>query len=358
MDKAVIIPDLCGKFNSIGGSRVFSLQGGLAEFKLIHMIARSWMNSRIYAYITIFCVAISATALCVAGDNDKPAARKVTVTVQNIEAPRPVPISTTRSDDTKFKVVQVYVALCDNDHQGIVKVPKDLGNGQDPSTNLYWGAMYGVKTFFRKSYNWKVWPHFEGANKQRGILDVAIFESQGLGPKVYVVAFAYDGRRMKETLRDFLAAAAGENKAIIEATVRGRKFQLPIEGLADMVCFVGHNGLMDVKEGTLGTFKTSRVHPQNAVVLACKSKANFSPILKKLNCNPLITTTEFMAPEAYTLDAIIREWSFGGSPEMVRHEAAKIYAKYQRCTVSAAMNIFYANYANGKAKNGKGKKAD
>jgi len=29
-----------------------------------------------------------------------------------------------------FKVVHVFVALCDNAHQGIVKVPTALGNGQ------------------------------------------------------------------------------------------------------------------------------------------------------------------------------------------------------------------------------------
>ncbi len=49
------------------------------------------------------------------------------------------------------KTVHVYVALCDNIHQGIVPIPKDLGNGQSPRTNLYWGALYGVKTYFTNS---------------------------------------------------------------------------------------------------------------------------------------------------------------------------------------------------------------
>lgn len=264
-----------------------------------------------------------------------------------------MPTTASRPEGTNFKVVQVYVALCDNEHQGIVKVPDSLGNGRDPSTNLYWGALYGVKTFFRKSYNWKVWPYFDAANPKRGILDVAVFESQGLGPKVYVVAFAYAGDRMKDALKDFFSAAAGQKKAIIEARVKGKRFQLPIEGFADLVCFVGHNGLMDIKAGTLGTFKTTKVHPGNAVVLACKSQTNFAPILEKLGCNPLITTVAFMAPEAYTLDAIIREWAFGGTPEMVRREAAKVYARYQKCSVSAAMQIFRANgkgKSNGKSK--------
>src|SRR5688500_17366703 len=54
-----------------------------------------------------------------------------------------------------YKVVHVFVALCDNEHQGIAPVPAKLGDGRDPANNLYWGAMYGVKTFFRRSPDWK-----------------------------------------------------------------------------------------------------------------------------------------------------------------------------------------------------------
>jgi hypothetical protein len=52
------------------------------------------------------------------------------------------------------RVVHVFVALADNAHQGIVPVPARLGNGDDPEHNLYWGAAYGVKTFFVHSADW------------------------------------------------------------------------------------------------------------------------------------------------------------------------------------------------------------
>ena len=51
------------------------------------------------------------------------------------------------------KTIHVYVALCDNKNQGIVPVSKTLGNGQNPTTNLYWGAAYGIRTFFDRSNN-------------------------------------------------------------------------------------------------------------------------------------------------------------------------------------------------------------
>lgn len=53
------------------------------------------------------------------------------------------------------RLVHVFVALADNAHQGIVPVPAALGNGGDAARNLYWGAAFGVRTFFKKSGEWK-----------------------------------------------------------------------------------------------------------------------------------------------------------------------------------------------------------
>ena len=61
-----------------------------------------------------------------------------------------------REDSVKLsrKLIHVHVALCDNDSQGIVPVPKKIGNGNDPGNNLYWGCGYGVRTFFTNSSDW------------------------------------------------------------------------------------------------------------------------------------------------------------------------------------------------------------
>ncbi|HBH24362.1 MAG TPA: hypothetical protein DDY13_13175 [Cytophagales bacterium] len=46
----------------------------------------------------------------------------------------------TSSSFGQIRTIHVFVALCDNEHQGIVPVPNTLGNGKDPNSNLYWGA--------------------------------------------------------------------------------------------------------------------------------------------------------------------------------------------------------------------------
>lgn len=53
-------------------------------------------------------------------------------------------------------VIHVFVALADNVNQGIVPVSASLGNGDNASTNLYWGAAFGIRTFFSKNRDWQL----------------------------------------------------------------------------------------------------------------------------------------------------------------------------------------------------------
>ncbi|MHC4660764.1 MAG: M20/M25/M40 family metallo-hydrolase [Planctomycetota bacterium] len=235
----------------------------------------------------------------------------------------------------KYKVVHVFVCLCDNRNQGIVKVSAALGNGQDPKNNLYWGAMYGVKTFLKKSAHWSVVKHGTAPQKKH-ILDRAVFKSKGAATPVYIVADAYDGANMKETLTNFFSAAAGKSRTEINLA-SGEKIKTG--GDADMICFVGHNGLMDT---SLESYPENggAPNPDCAVVLACKSSSYFAKPLEKASCSPLITTTGLMAPEAYTLDAIIRSWAAGEPAGTVRKKAAGAYAKYQKTSERAALRLF------------------
>ena len=236
-----------------------------------------------------------------------------------------------------YRVVHVFVALCDNTHQGIVPVPAALGNGQDPANNLYWGALYGVKTFFRKSTYWQP-KAIVKAPKRSEILDCVCFRRGD----VYLVAQAYDGAKMQNTLTEFLQAAAGQDS--LEITIQEDQATkiLYAGGQSDLVCFVGHNGLMDLRLRSLPRPSVD-TQPEGAVVLACKSHSYFSRILLKLGCKPLITTSGFMAPEAYSLEAIVRSWADTKPIAEIHLAAAKAYANYQRdCTITAAQRLFRA----------------
>ena len=63
--------------------------------------------------------------------------------------------SAASAQDSAPRTVHVFVALADNQSQGIIPVPAKLGNGEDPEHNLYWGSAYGVRTFFARSEDFK-----------------------------------------------------------------------------------------------------------------------------------------------------------------------------------------------------------
>ena len=95
--------------------------------------------------------------------------------------------------------MHVFVALADNAHQGIVPVPARLGNGDDPEHNLYWGAAYGVKTFFVRSADWHL--TVSQAHPKPAVLERCIFQHRTAN--VILIADAYREARFDKRLSTF-----------------------------------------------------------------------------------------------------------------------------------------------------------
>ena len=233
-------------------------------------------------------------------------------------------------------VAHVIVALCDNDHQGIIPVPRQLGDGQDPRTNLYWGAAYGVRTFFARSSHWKA---VDTASPSRPeVLATAAFRttrSPTDTTSIYVIAEAWDGREMKAALTRFFRLAAGHDAETMP--IDGREIEAG--GAAHLVAFVGHDGLMDGPVDEVPS-AAPNASARVSVVLACMSRSFFGDHLEAGGSHALVLTTGLMAPEAYTLDAIVRTWFADGDQSAVCAAAADAYWQYQHCSASAARGLF------------------
>lgn len=251
------------------------------------------------------------------------------------------------------RIIHVFVALCDNKHQGIVPVPPKLGNGDDPDNNLYWGAMYGVKTFFNRSPHWKLlatlqappppvpkstWEKwlsrfYKPANL---VLERCVF--QYTRENVYLVADAYQGSKIKQAIIDFLNAASGTSKELLSVQKDPQTIVLNIHGASQLVVYVGHDGLMDFQLRSYPERHDEQ--PRDAMILACISKRYFYEPLLKSGANPLLWTTGLMAPEAYTLESALEGWIAQESSESIRLRAARAYNSYQQCGLQAANNLF------------------
>jgi hypothetical protein len=51
-------------------------------------------------------------------------------------------------------------------------------------------------------------------------------------------------------------------------------------------------------------------------------------------------TTNFMAPEAYVLEALIKAWATEQSDFYLRNSVGAAYHKYQQCGLKGATNLF------------------
>jgi hypothetical protein len=235
--------------------------------------------------------------------------------------------------DTLSKTIHVYVALCDNKYQGIVPVPAKIGNGQDPHNNLYWGCGFGIRSYFKKSKEWK----FLRSQKLHQVkLERLIFKH--VSKNFYLVADAYDGQYIQQCTKDFLSACAGQKKD----TIQVNKMTIGIGGNAQLLSYIGHDGLMDfqLSEKFINTDNETR----NCIILACVSKSYFAPHLKMAKVNPLVWSTGLMSPEAYTLHDAISGYVLNETNDAIRNRAASAYAKYQKCSLKAAKNLLVSGW--------------
>lgn len=233
-------------------------------------------------------------------------------------------------------VAHVIVALCDNQYQGIVPVPKAIGNGDDANNNLYWGAGYGVKTFFRRSPDWKTISLAASENPK--VLDQALFKREIIrnGKKVtaYVFAEAWRGREIAAATEQFLKITQGNHLQTIAAD----QTDISVGQDAHVIAYVGHNGLMDFYPPELQKNPDDQL-ARGAIILACKSHEYFKNLIDSPT-SLLLTTRSFMAPEAYSLEAAISSWFENSDKEKVAADASKAYAKYQKISEKSARTVF------------------
>ncbi len=235
--------------------------------------------------------------------------------------------------DSTVKTIHIYVALCDNKYQGIVPVPAKIGTGQDPDNNLYWGCAYGLRTYFKKSNEWKL---LRSQKVNSIILERLIFKHTT--KNYYLIADAYDGSYIKQCNIDFLRSCSGQ----LKDTVKINNKIIGISGNAELTAYIGHNGLMDFQLSE--AFRNTDNKTRNVIILACISKNYYSTHLKSAKVNPLVWTTGFMCPEAYTIHDVITGYINNESNEKIRTRAALAYSKYQKCSEKAARHLLVTGW--------------
>lgn len=235
----------------------------------------------------------------------------------------------------KTLTVHVLVPLCDNEHQGIVPVNKQLGDGTNLRTNLYWGAGYGMKSYFKLKAKWKMDTTYVPGGY---ILERVVFSKTINNTRVQLVADAYRGDAMRQCLDNYFKSLSGA----LSDSVNIKSGFVGLNAKADLLVFNGHNGLMDTSFALYP--KKDKVSRQGAVI-ACASKGYFMDHFKHLGAAPVITTTGLMAPEAYVLEALVTALAGNKSLPDIRRACGNAYhAKHPSSSLNACIGLFHAGW--------------
>lgn len=215
------------------------------------------------------------------------------------------------------KQVAVFVALCDNEHQGIAPVPEAIGDGMNPARNLYWGCSDALPKVMRASRDWLRPQWVDSYRKQpKEVLQAVVCTRAD--KRATITAFAYRGDAMAACIRDF-------EKALHS-------------GSYELVVFLGHNGLMDFEYPEPPAVS---VQGADSIVLCCHSHSWFGPRLATLKSRPVLLTQQNMYPAGTLVTAALDAWL--RTPEdlnAIRTAAGKAYAANQGISVKAATGVF------------------
>ena len=240
-------------------------------------------------------------------------------------------------------VIHITVALCDN--RVIFCGNERLGNGDNLSTNLYWGAMFGYYQMFMKSKEWeKVYEStindtiLRRVVFRRTVAPNKFWKDQGIKNnfEVYVVLDAYRGMDIKKAVEDYFRYLYTDESLAITF---GEK-QIIAGGQSHIIGYAGHDYLMGVDEWPFSEIERKGNLTRGTFVLACLSEHYFKERIAGDNTHILLLTRSLMAPEAYTALALIEAFLKGENYQGILDASARAYAQYQKISGKAALKVF------------------
>jgi hypothetical protein len=239
-------------------------------------------------------------------------------------------------------VVHIFVPLCDNEHQGIVPTTASLGNGFSLRSNLYWATSTGMKRYFKEKKTWKLLKSIKNVYQDSVVLERVVFKrTYSNNAVVYLIADAYRGDKMLETVNHFLRAASNN---YTEQLNLDNGTAVSIHGAADLVVFNGHNGLFDLYYNQPNRWYNSTNSQKDIAIIACYASEHFEREAMRAKAYPIVRAKGRLHPGAFVISGIIDKWAMLKSVEEMRLNAGKAYCKIHDCSIKTSQKLFYKGW--------------
>lgn len=231
-----------------------------------------------------------------------------------------------------YVTVTVHVGLFDRDQSGGA-----YADGDDPKTNLYWGALYGIDTHFPNAAKWIRTYRDRGTAHEivaRSVFRKRVSPSEHwtrLGVTrpfdVFVLANAWRHDHLVDAMEQPIREAICGDTTTLE--IDGR----PIEfgGASAIVGYVGQNHMRDEYWDPLARLDGCRVSRSVGIFYAAPfSAAGLHKPLMETGLYPVLFTRNQITPEAYIVDGILDALIVGDLGAGFVDSAASQYARYQK----------------------------
>ncbi len=246
-------------------------------------------------------------------------------------------------------VATVYVALCDNDSQGIVPVKnKKICRGDDADNNLYWASSGGLFGHARTK-GWKRLSVEDNPTPDiavRAIWTKKLFASgmlRKMGVKgsieVILVGLAYRGERIRQTMVDYLKAVNRDEAE--QLTLKDGRV-IDAYGKSHIIGWVGHDYFMDEPDVPQLILETrgESVLDKGVFGLACISDEYFRPAIERENVHILALNRQLTFPSAFTILGILGAVAAGKDHLGIHREAVKAFSEGQKRPAGEMMRVF------------------
>ncbi len=247
-------------------------------------------------------------------------------------------------------VVTVYVALCDNESQGIIPVKNpSICDGDVPERNLYWSTSGGLKGWARK-HGWK---RVYRERSNASILDASVWrkrarpggELKARGVKkpfyIYLVGLAYRGVEIDLAMRDYLHAVNHDQHKTISLD---DNTTLIFGGKSHIVGYLGHDYFLDVDAdehtALMGENEGKSVLAKGTFALACEGNEFIRPAISRQNVYIFILNKQLAYPGAWTIGGIVEGVAWGESGRQIHKRAARAFADGMNKPYGAIMRSF------------------
>jgi hypothetical protein len=246
-------------------------------------------------------------------------------------------------------VITVYVALCDNDSQGIVPVKnRAICRGDDPANNMYWATRGGLAGYLKRAG----WRRVHTAEPAEGpVLVRAVWRSsldtggaladRGVKGRTtaYIVGLAYRGREIRTAMIDYFPAVHGD-APLNGALETGES--IAAGGASHVVGYVGHDYFYDTDEPEtlLAEATGDSAQAKGVFALSCSGHRLIRPGLQRSNVHILLLNRTLAFPGAWTVGGIAKGVALGQNGAGIRREAAVAFSEGMGISLGAALGGF------------------